>query len=170
MGIDENFEDEQDDIVILTDEDGNEESLEILDVITYQEKDYVILLPVDEESEEVVILQVDEADEDGESYIGVEDDRTVELLHTGIDIKPTVFDSEVEQRHSHESGAHDVNTLVFLHRRHHESIHAQLFISQGHIIHDTFSAFGQKWIKLISVVYTRPSCLHSRKVFVRAST
>ena len=50
MGIDENFEDEQDDIVILTDEDGNEESLEILDVITYQEKDYVILLPVDRKS------------------------------------------------------------------------------------------------------------------------
>ncbi|MBQ1291820.1 MAG: DUF1292 domain-containing protein [Lachnospiraceae bacterium] len=81
MGIDENFEDEQDDIVILTDEDGNEESLEILDVITYQEKDYVILLPVDEESEEVVILQVDEADEDGESYIGVEDEEILNAVY-----------------------------------------------------------------------------------------
>ena len=61
--IPENIEGEEvDNIVILNDEEGNEVQFEFLDLIEYNEEEYVILLPVEdeisEEPGEVVILKV----------------------------------------------------------------------------------------------------------------
>ncbi len=74
------IEDDMDNIIILNDEDGNEVQFEFLDLIDYDEEEYVVLLPVEEDSEdeigEVVILKVEQTEsEDEESYIGVEDEE-----------------------------------------------------------------------------------------------
>ena len=66
-------------IITLNDEDGKEVQFEFLDLIEYNEEEYVILLPIeetdDEEAGEVVILKVEHTEsEDEESYIGVEDE------------------------------------------------------------------------------------------------
>ena len=79
--ITNNSEEElSDNIITLTDEEGKESNLELLDLV-----EYVVLLPVDdEESEEpgeVVILKVedsdDDSDEETESYVSVEDEETL---------------------------------------------------------------------------------------------
>ena len=82
--MEENFEGEElDNIVILNDEDGNEVKFEFLDLIDYENEQYVVLLPVLEEGEEddgeVVILKVEDSDEDSEqeSYVSVEDEETL---------------------------------------------------------------------------------------------
>lgn len=69
-------------IVVLTDENGNEVSFEYLDLIEYQDSEYVVLLPVedeDEEEDEVIILKVEpvEGSEDEESYVSVDDEETL---------------------------------------------------------------------------------------------
>lgn len=73
---------ELDNIIVLNDEEGNEVQFEFLDLIEYDEEEYVVLLPVEEASEdeigEVVILKVEPTEsEDEESYVGVEDEETL---------------------------------------------------------------------------------------------
>ena len=73
------MEDDMDNILLLSDEDGNDVQFEFLDLIDYDEEEYVVLLPVEDESEdeigEVVILKVEQTEsEDQESYVGVEDE------------------------------------------------------------------------------------------------
>lgn len=51
---------EEDNIVILKDEDGNDVRFEFLDFIEYENENYIVLLPADEDAEdadEVVILK-----------------------------------------------------------------------------------------------------------------
>ena len=81
--MDENNEslevnEELDNIIILNDEDGKEVEFEFLDLIEYNNEEYVILLPVEETEEagEVVILKVEQTENpDEESYVGVEDEE-----------------------------------------------------------------------------------------------
>ena len=74
---------ELDNIVILNDEDGNEVKFEFLDLIDFEDEQYVVLLPVLEEGEEddgeVVILKVEDSEEDSdqESYVSVESEETL---------------------------------------------------------------------------------------------
>ena len=76
------MEDDMDNILLLSDEDGNDVQFEFLDLIDYDEEEYVVLLPVEDESEdeigEVVILKVEQTEsEDQESYVGVEDEEVL---------------------------------------------------------------------------------------------
>lgn len=67
----------EDNIIILNDENGDEVEFEFIDLIQYQNNEYVILLPVDDSDDagEVVILKVESTEnEDEESYVGVEDE------------------------------------------------------------------------------------------------
>ena len=69
--------DEFDNIIILNDENGEEVEFEFLDLIEYNDKEYVVLLPCDESEGggEVVILKVDDvSDENKEIYGSVEDE------------------------------------------------------------------------------------------------
>ena len=82
--MEENFEGEElDNIVILNDENGNEVKFEFLDLIDFENEQYVVLLPIQEEGEEddgeVVILKLEDTDEesDEESYVSVEDEDTL---------------------------------------------------------------------------------------------
>ena len=73
---------EFDNIIVLNDEEGNEVQFEFLDLIEYNEEEYVILLPVEETDEagEVVILKVEETESEEDSYIGVEDDEELNAV------------------------------------------------------------------------------------------
>ena len=68
-------------IIILNDDEGNEVKFEFLDLIKYEEEDYVVLLPVpdgDDEDNEVVILKLEESEsDDEESYVSVDDEETL---------------------------------------------------------------------------------------------
>ena len=82
--MEENFNEEElgDNIVILNDEDGNEVKFEFLDLIEYENEEYIVLLPMTEAGEEegeVVILKVEDIDEDTEekSYVSLEDEETL---------------------------------------------------------------------------------------------
>ena len=72
--------DELDNIVILTDEDGNDVEFEFPDVVEVDGNEYVILLPVDEmEKGEVVIFRI-EGEGEEESYFGLEDEAEAEKV------------------------------------------------------------------------------------------
>ena len=72
-----------DNIITLNSESG-EVRFEFLDLVEYCGDEFVVLLPVDdlEEIGEVVILKLDSIDEDAEeeSYIGVEDEDTLQAV------------------------------------------------------------------------------------------
>lgn len=84
-------------IIILNDDEGNEVKFEFLDLIKYEEEDYVVLLPVpeedgDDEDNEVVILKLEETDsEEEESYVSVDDE---EILSAVFDIFKEKFKDE----------------------------------------------------------------------------
>lgn len=61
-------------ILSLTDEDGNEVELELLDSVEYKGAEYLILTPLEEEeASEVIILEVDTHADGTESYLSVDD-------------------------------------------------------------------------------------------------
>lgn len=73
---------EEDNIVILNDEDGNDVKFQFLDLIEYNDDNFVVLLPVEEDDEddnEVVILKEDK-DAEEESYVSVDDEETLEKI------------------------------------------------------------------------------------------
>lgn len=78
------MEEELDNIIVLNDEEGNEVQFEFLDLIEYEDEEYVILLPIEEAEEdagEVVILKVEDTDsEDEESYVSVDDQDTLNTV------------------------------------------------------------------------------------------
>lgn len=75
-----NDENTSDQIITLNDDNGSEISFELLDLITYRKKEYVVLLPIDGEADQVVILQVEVGGADKESYIGVDNEYTCEAV------------------------------------------------------------------------------------------
>ena len=68
-------------ILSLTDENGVEQNFEYLDVIEYEGKEYLFLLPADEEDAEVVILEIEPVDEENENYLAIEDMELLEKLY-----------------------------------------------------------------------------------------
>ena len=67
-------------IIVLNDENGEEMEFEFLTVIEYQDAQYAVLMPCDDDSGEVLILQVEpgDEDEDEEVYSEVESDEVIE--------------------------------------------------------------------------------------------
>ncbi|MGN0526789.1 MAG: DUF1292 domain-containing protein [Acutalibacteraceae bacterium] len=72
--------DEQD-VIVLTDQDGAEVKFELLDVVPYKDKKYVVLFPADDEDvTQVTILELDESNPDYDNFIGIEDDSLIEAV------------------------------------------------------------------------------------------
>ena len=75
---------ENDNIIVLTDEDGIDVEFEFCASVEYEGNEYVVLLPTEDDDGEVVILQVVEdenASEDDEvTYIGVDDDVVLQAV------------------------------------------------------------------------------------------
>jgi len=72
---------EEESILTLTDEHGDEIQFEYLDCIEYEGKEYLILMPVDEESNEIVILEIQPVDEENENYVAVEDEAILDAVY-----------------------------------------------------------------------------------------
>ena len=93
--LDSNFEEESN-IIVLNDENGDEIRFEFLDLIEYDGEEYVVLLPVIEEGEEdsgeVVILKLEESEnEEEEAYVSVDDE---EILNTVFQMFKEKFKDE----------------------------------------------------------------------------
>lgn len=72
---------EQEGIITLTNENGEEVEYQFIDSITYENAEYVVLLPVDEEDCEVVILAVEADDDEMENYVFVDDEEILEGVY-----------------------------------------------------------------------------------------
>lgn len=74
-------------IITLTDDEGNDVEFFLLDVVEYKDEDYMVMIPLDDEDEddeeddedEVVILKVIH-DGSEEIYSGVEDEETLNAV------------------------------------------------------------------------------------------
>ena len=74
-------DEEQDNILTLTDENGEDVDFEYLDTIKYEGKEYIVLMPLDEESNEIVILEVQPVDEELENYVAVSDEAILDAVY-----------------------------------------------------------------------------------------
>ncbi len=75
------LQEEESNIITFVDEDGQEATFEFMDCIEYEGKEYLALLPTDEESNEVVILEIEPVDEENENYLSVEDEEILQAVY-----------------------------------------------------------------------------------------
>ena len=66
-------------ILTLTDENGQDMDFEYLDCLTYEGKEYLVLMP--EGEDEIVILEVEPVDEENENYLAVEDEAILDAVY-----------------------------------------------------------------------------------------
>jgi uncharacterized protein YrzB (UPF0473 family) len=75
---------ENDGIVVLVDENGDEVEFEHIDTIEMNGNEYVVLAPLEEEDadeqeeEEVVILKVEHGEDGEDSFVTIEDDNELD--------------------------------------------------------------------------------------------
>ena len=72
---------EEESILTLTDENGEDIQFEYLDCVEYQGVEYLILMPLEEESNEIVILQIEPVDEENENYLAVENEDVLDAVY-----------------------------------------------------------------------------------------
>ena len=65
----------------LTDENGVDTEFEYLDCIEYENKEYLILLPLDDEESGIVILEIEPVDEENENYLSVDDAEVLDAVY-----------------------------------------------------------------------------------------
>ena len=80
MEMENMIPEEEQSILTLTDENGQDVDFEYLDCIEYQGVEYLILAPEGDEEGETVILEVQPVDEENENYVGVEDEAVLEAV------------------------------------------------------------------------------------------
>ena len=81
MENNEILQEEESSIISLTDENGVETEFEYLDCIEYAGKEYLVLIPYQEDADELVILEVEPVDEENENYLAVEDEATLNAVY-----------------------------------------------------------------------------------------
>ena len=72
---------EEESILTLTDENGEDMNFEYLDCIAYQGTEYLVLMPADDDSNEIVILAIEPVDEENENYLAVEDEAVLDAVY-----------------------------------------------------------------------------------------
>ena len=85
-------QEEDESVLLLTDENGNEIPFEYLDCIEHEGKEYLVLMPMEEDDGEVVILEVEPVDEENENYLAIEDEA---LLNTIFEIFKEKFKDQL---------------------------------------------------------------------------
>jgi uncharacterized protein YrzB (UPF0473 family) len=81
MENNEILQEEESNLLTLTDENGVDTTFEYLDVIEYQGKEYLFLLPVDDESGEILILEIEPVDEENENYLSIDDEKLLNEVY-----------------------------------------------------------------------------------------
>ena len=67
---------ELDNIIVLTDDEGNDVEFEWLDTVEMNDNTYVVVVPTEEDADEVVILKMEVEDEE-ETFVGLEDENEI---------------------------------------------------------------------------------------------
>ena len=95
MANDEIFEGMENEgtLVTLEDEEGNEVEFEFLDVVEYDNDEYIVLIENQEDADEVVILKINAIDEETEEYISIEDEELLEKL---FELFKQKYEGEIE--------------------------------------------------------------------------
>ncbi len=68
-------------ILTLTDENGSDVEFEYLDCIEYEGKEYLVLMPMEEDAAEIVILEVEPVDEENENYLSVSNEAVLNAVY-----------------------------------------------------------------------------------------
>ncbi|MBQ3529637.1 MAG: DUF1292 domain-containing protein [Peptococcaceae bacterium] len=79
MENEEILQEEEESILTLTDENGEDMNFEYLDCIEYEGTEYLVLMP--EESNEIVILEIQPVDEENENYVAVENEDILDAVY-----------------------------------------------------------------------------------------
>lgn len=74
------FDNEVEDVVVMTDDEGNEYLYDIAARIEKNENEYVVLVPQDEEDDEVVILKSVLIDDETEELVAEEDEEITDAV------------------------------------------------------------------------------------------
>ncbi len=80
-------------LITLEDEESNEVEFEFLDVIEYDNEEYIVLIENREDADEVVILKINVIDDENEEYLSIEDE---DLLETLFDIFKQKYEGEID--------------------------------------------------------------------------
>ena len=72
---------EEENILSLTDENGEEVEFEYLDCIEFLGKEYLVLIPVESDDASIVILEVEPVDEETENYLSVQDENILNAVY-----------------------------------------------------------------------------------------
>lgn len=75
------LQEEESSIITMTDENGQDVDFEYLDCIEYEGKEYLVLIPAEEDSNEIVILEVEPVDDELENYLAVENEDTLNAVY-----------------------------------------------------------------------------------------
>ena len=78
--MEEFINEEEVSILTLTDENGDDVDFEYMDSIEYKGKEYLVLIPVEDESGEIVILEIEPVDEETENYLSVDDEAVLNAV------------------------------------------------------------------------------------------
>ena len=81
MENEELLQEEETNLITLTDENGVDMEFEYLDCIAYQGKEYLVLIPNEEDADELVILEVEPVEEETENYLAVEDESVLSAVY-----------------------------------------------------------------------------------------
>ncbi len=87
----EEFENE-DALITLVDDEGNEVEFEFLDVVEYEGEEYIVLIENDEDADEVVILKINPIDDNTEEYVSIDDENLLQKL---FDIFKKKYEGEI---------------------------------------------------------------------------
>ncbi len=75
------LDEDNENYITLTDDDGKDISFEILDTIEYKERIFAVLLPFEDTDDEVVILEVIPAeDPEYDDFVSVDDEELLEAV------------------------------------------------------------------------------------------
>lgn len=87
-------EEEQENYITLTDENGEDVSFELIGEVEYKERTFAVLIPFDEEDDGVVILEIVPTDDpEFDEFIGIDDD---ELLNDVFEKFKKEYNGEYE--------------------------------------------------------------------------
>ncbi len=67
-------------VIVLMDEEGNEVALEVLDEIEYEGKNYGVFISTDENADEVIILEIAEGGDGEAEFLSVDDEAALEAV------------------------------------------------------------------------------------------
>ncbi|WP_027623317.1 DUF1292 domain-containing protein [Clostridium lundense] len=77
--------------IVLTDEEGNETEFEVVTKLDIEDKEYVIVVPKDEDTDEAIALRIDKDEDGNDILVTVDDDDEFAIV---VEAYETLFAEE----------------------------------------------------------------------------